>query len=91
MSYLDQSHIAASPTMFARVAQCAAEQGEADPENWTHLHRRTWAAAPDWDDAWAYAEANHPPDPESPPYDPGEDEAVITDQMILSQVQSMLA
>ena len=91
MSYLDQSEIAGNPSMMARVAQCAAQQQVPEPEQWTQDNRRTWAAAPGWDAAWASAQASHPLDPESPTiYDPGADEAVITDAMILSQVQSML-
>ena len=45
-----------------------------------------WAASPGWDAAWESALASHPDEPE---YDPGADEAAITDAMILSQVQSM--
>lgn len=91
MSYLDQSEIAANQAMLARVAQCAAQQGEANPDGWAHEHRRTWASAPGWDAAWASALAGHPPvEGETTLYDPGSDEAVITDGMILSQVQAML-
>jgi hypothetical protein len=93
MSYLQQSEIAANSAMFSRVAQCATQQGEPDPDDWTNINRRVWAAAPGWDDAWASAQAAHesdpPPDIGETPYDPGADEAVITDPMILSQVQSM--
>lgn len=90
MSYLDQSEIGVNPSMTTRVAQCAAQEGEAEPDRWTYEHRREWSAAPGWDAAWASAQASHPPDPEATTaYDPGADEAVITDEMILSQVQSM--
>lgn len=93
MSYLDQSLIANNTAMFERVSQAATEEGETDSDTWTHEHRRVWAAAPGWDDAWASALASHPPpapgDPFTGVYDPGQDEAVITDQMILSQVQAM--
>ena len=88
MTFLVQSEIAANPAMLARVAQCAAKQGEPEPDGWAQLHRRTWAAAPGWDEAWASARASHEGDET---YDPGQDEAVITDPMILSQVQEMLA
>lgn len=93
MSYLGQSEMASNTWLFSRVAQCAATEGESDPEAWTSENRRAWAAAPGWDEAWASAQASHPPDPENPDsqYDPGADEAVITDPMILSQVQSMRA
>ena len=90
MSYLNQDEIASDAYMLARVAQCAAEQGENDPDAWAHQNRRQWAAAPGWDEAWAYAQQTHPPVEGEPPYEPGADEAVITDAMILAQVQAML-
>lgn len=108
MTYLMQNAIAVNLSMQGRVAASAAEQAAlhpaiadtvGDPDSWMYRNRREWAAAPGWDDAWAYALALHPPaepiDPPPPPqmllgYDPGADEAVITDAMILSQVQAML-
>jgi hypothetical protein len=92
MSYLTQDEIANSRSMLARVAQAAAEQDvSGDPDRWTYDNRRDWAAAPGWDDAWESARVSHPDDgdPTTPAYDPGTDEAVITDSMILSQVQAM--
>ncbi len=91
MSYLTQAEIADSATMTARVAQCAATQdlGDGvDPDYWTTAHRRTWAASPGWDAAWESSRASHPG---QATWDPAADEAVITDQMILSQVQAMVA
>jgi hypothetical protein len=94
MSYLDQSEIAANSSMIERVAQCVTAEGQSEPDTWTYQNRRQWAAAPGWDAAWRYAQDTHPapdpPDPSIPPYNPGADEACITDQMILSQVQAML-
>jgi hypothetical protein len=87
MTYLVQSQIAVNQTMFARVAQCAAQQAISEPEVWAQANRRVWAAAPGWDDAWASALASH----DDGLYDPGSDEAVITDGMILGQVQAMEA
>lgn len=89
MTYLVQDEIANAYSMNARVAQCAAQEGESEPEAWTGRTRRTWAAAPGWDAAWVYATETHPPIEGAPPYDPGADEAVITDGMILAQVQIM--
>jgi len=86
MSYLSQAEIAGNGSMMARVAQCAAQQGEADPDAWTSTNRRTWASSPGWDDAWESAQASHAGDRS---YDPGADDAVITDQMILSEVQAL--
>jgi len=84
MSYLTQDEIAGNTAMLNRVAQAAAEEDK--PDEWAYQQRRHWAAAPGWDDAWESARASHPDDED---YDPGTDEAVITDQMILSQVQGM--
>lgn len=87
MSYLTQDEIANNLAMNARVAQAAASEDVPDhPDAWTNEHRRDWAAAPGWSEAWESAWASHPDEPD---YDPGRDEAVITDGMILSQVQVM--
>jgi len=88
MTYLQQADIAQDPWMIQRVAQCAAEESIPDPDEWTALHSREWAAAPGWDDAWASAHIAHEGDVE---YQAGRDEAVITDYMILSQIQTMNA
>jgi len=85
MTYLTQNDIAGNQAMLDRVAQAVASQPEitADPDDWTREHRRTWAAAPGWDAAWESALVA------APASNPGINEAVITDGMILSQVQSM--
>ena len=86
MSYLTQAEIANNGSMNNRVAQAATEEGKGDGDAWAAQNRRAWAAAPGWDDAWESSRASHPDEPE---YDPGADEAVVTDGMILSQIQSM--
>lgn len=86
MSYLTQSHIASNGTMSDRLAQAAATEGFTEPDSWASNNRRTWAASPGWDAAWESALVAHEDDPT---YDPGTDEAVITDGMILSAVQSI--
>jgi len=86
VTYLTQSTISSNQWLTNRVAQCAAEQGIPDPDTWTGTNRRTWAAAPGWAAAWESALVAQGG---NPAYDPGADAAVITDQMILSQVQSM--
>ena len=95
MSYLTQNSIAQSSAMQDRVAQAATSENLQgwDADLWMSTYRRTWAAAPGWDDAWESALVSHPNDPDAPPgtdYNPGLDESVITDSMILSQVQAML-
>ena len=96
MSYLTQTEISGNAAMRNRVAAAAAEQGiDTDPDDWAYANRRDWAAAPGWDAAWESAKVAHPNDPEDPGYiegyDPGADEAVVTDQQILAQVQAMTA
>lgn len=87
MGYLTQDAIANNVSMLNRMAQAAASEGvPGNPDNWVSDRRRQWAAAPGWDAAWESALVSHPDDSE---YDPGADEGVITDGMILSQVQSM--
>lgn len=91
VGYLTQDEIANSTAMLARVAQAAAGEGFSDPERWSFDHRRFWASAPGWDDAWESWKVSHPDDgdPTTLPLDPGRDEGVITDGQILSQVQAM--
>lgn len=90
MTYLSTAQMADNYTMQRRVAVAAAEQNAPgnDPFAWTVENKYEWAAAPGWGPAWDSALASHPDDPE---YDPGADPGVITDPMILSQVQAMLA
>lgn len=87
MSYLTQSIISDDPYMRLRVASCAAQQGCADagidPDAWAVEWRRVWGSSPGWDAAWESAQAGGITDP-------GADPSVITDQMILSQVQAMM-
>lgn len=88
MTYLTQSIIADDGYMRLRVASCAAQQGCAsdagiDPDVWTLEWRRVWASAPGWDAAWESAQ------------EAGRDEIgkwpdVITDLMVLTQVQAMM-
>ena len=86
MSYLTQDEIANNRMMLNRVAQAAAQETvSSDPDRWAYENRRTWAAAPGWSDSWESSKVTHPEED----YDPGSDEAVITDGQILSQVQAM--
>ena len=85
MSYLTQHGISESPAMRNRVAQAAAQEGvSSDPDSWAFNMRRTWASAPGWADAWESYLVGNPG-----VADPGANEAVITDAMILAQVQAM--
>lgn len=78
------ARIATSPEMRARVAACAAQEGEQSPENWSATYAWLWAASPGWGTAWAYAAATGIANPAL-------DEAVITDGMILAAVAKIRA
>lgn len=82
-TYLSIAAIAGDYSMQIRVTACAAQQGEESPEPWTLEHRYNWAAAPGWAAAWDSALAAGNPNPGAAP-------DVITDGMILTQVQAML-
>jgi len=82
--YLTIAVLTESGSMQRRVTACAATEDYAgDPVQWTYDNRYGWAAAPGWAAAWDSAVAGGIADP-------GADPAVITDGMILSQVQGML-
>jgi hypothetical protein len=82
MSYLTVSRIAADPFMRLRCGACAAVEGIPDPENWAFRNSLLLASQPGWSEAWdsALAAGNE---------QPGADEAVITDGMILAAVQAL--
>lgn len=84
MTYLDIAHISESGSLMRRLFAAAASEGEPDPEGFVGTHRWTLAAAPGWAEAWASAEA-------AGNLDPGADPGVITDPMILSEVQAVIA
>ena len=51
---------------------------------WTYQNKWAFSAQPGWDGAYAYAVVANPT------LEPGDNEAVITDGMILSAVQALL-
>ena len=85
MSFSTINLCANDPSFQGRVTACAAAEGAADP-NAEMYARLRWpvAAASDIEAAYASALAADNPDP-------GGDESVITDAMILSAVQAVPA
>lgn len=82
MSYKTQAMLAADNAVSVRVAACAATLGQENPAAWAMEHSWRFSAEPGWDAAYASAlEADDP--------DPGGNEAVITDGMILASVTSI--
>jgi hypothetical protein len=85
MSYWTVSLMALDNDLTQREAAAAAQEGApGNPTQWALDNGLVLAAAPGWDAAYSSALAagvEHP----------GRDEAVITDGMILSAVQAVLA
>ena len=82
-SYLAISAIANDAYMQERVRACFAQQtDDVDVVKTVWDTRYDWAAAPGWGAAWESALAANVEEP-------GKDPGVITDEMILSQVQAM--
>lgn len=78
MSFATIAQCAADSSLTNRIMACAAAEGDHNM-----VGQLVWpiAASSDIEAAYAYALANGNPDP-------GGDETVITDQMILSAVQA---
>lgn len=81
LSYLSQAKLAADQTIILRVTACAVSEGVSDPGYWAQAHAWQFSAQPGWSEAYA----------DSSKEEPGADEDAITDQMILSAVQSLRA
>jgi len=91
MSYHDVWQMTLDSALRGRLAAAASVEAtagatldERDADNWAHVHRYDCCSAPGWGDAWASALAASNPAP-------GADPGVITDSMILSQVQAVIA
>lgn len=82
MSYLTQSRLADDINIRVRVTACVAREGVESPEAGAYEQRWRLSAQPGWDAAYAYAIAIGSEEP-------GLDEAVITDGMILSAAQAL--
>ena len=88
MGYYDVSLLKADTAFLGRVAASYAQEtplGEGiDPDQFATTHAWDYAAAPGFGDAYASALAGGNPSP-------GSDPAVITDGMILSATQAIIA
>jgi len=90
-SFVAIAEIAADAWMGERMRACASQQAHLntwpdDPIEWVSDNRYIWASSPSWGEKWTYAQATHPDDPN---YQPGRDDAVITDADILTTVQTL--
>ena len=80
MTYANIAAITQSVPLNQRITACAAVEGATKPYGeWVSSRIWEFAATPGWADAWAVSDAD----------DPGADENVITDAMILAAVQAI--
>jgi hypothetical protein len=82
MSYKSVADMAESYSLNRRLTAGAAKESIDNPQGWVQSYRYEIASQPGWDAAWDSAVAGGVSDP-------GNDEAVITDGMILSGVQAV--
>ena len=87
MTYRTVADMVDNTSLIRRELAAIAKEGIDPPDPFQYANRWQLASQPGWDAAWDSALAGHPDDPE---YDPGADEGVITDGMILSAVQSLI-
>lgn len=87
MAYQDVVQMASSQSLLARITAAAAGEGRTDPLAWAQANIWALASSPDWDEAWAYANATRTDD-NNP--DTGARPGVINDTMILAAVQGLL-
>jgi len=82
MSYSDVAALASDNDFILRYRAAVAQEGEADPVEWSNEHQWQMAGIPGFGDKYAYAIATGNPRP-------GYDTSVISDPEILSAVQSL--
>jgi hypothetical protein len=87
MSYNDVAALAADTDFRVRIAACYSTErptSAVHPLTWADLYQYTIAGAPGFGDAYASALAGNVENP-------GKDEGVITDAMLLGAVQGLLS
>lgn len=85
MGYYEISHMAGNEDLASRVRACAIqERPDVDPYQWTANNLLQLCTSAGWDEAWTSAEA-------AKVESPGRDTGVISDEMILSATQPLIA
>ena len=82
MAYSDVALLAQDSDFILRTRAAVSQEGEPDPVTWSNEHVWPMAGSPGFGDAYASALAGGI-------YRPGNDQAVISDSMILSAVQAL--
>jgi hypothetical protein len=84
MAYYDVSLMVADYDLNRRIIACAAQElSGVEPVQWVADHAYVICSQPGWAEAWSSAIASSVPNP-------GRDEGVITDGMILSATQAVI-
>lgn len=83
MTYWDTSELSEDGDFRKRTTAAAADEANPAPEQWAFAERWRMAAAPGFSAAYGYAVLAGTPNP-------GRDEAVISDAMILAQYQYLV-
>lgn len=83
MTYNTVADMVDSASLIRREFAGIAKEGIDPPEGWQYEHRWKLASQPGWDAAWDSAVAGGIADP-------GADDGVITDGMILSAIQTLV-
>lgn len=84
MAYSDIALLSSDNDFIQRTRACAVTEGEPDPVAWAGAHQWQMAAAPGFGDAYSSAIVNGI-------VRPGNEQSVISDPQILSQVQLLRA
>jgi len=82
MAYSDIALLTTDNDFIFRIRACSSTEGELDPIQWTADHIWQMASMPGFGEKYAYALANGVARP-------GNDQSVISDNDILSAVQSL--
>lgn len=88
MSYSSIAEMAASKSLLARIAACAASEGVFGPIAWANGNMWEIVASPGWGDKWAYASDNWQVNANP---DFGARTDVISDGDVLAAVQALVA
>ena len=89
MTYQTIALIQRDPSIRDRVSACVSKEGVSpSPEQWVADHAWQLAARDGWADEWEAAKAANT---SAENYEPGGDERAITDAMILTAVQEIVA
>lgn len=92
MSYLAHAKITEDPYIIMRVKACVSSKGVLNAHEWTMRHIWSIAASPGWAEAYgALLDGEDTTDPAAWGGSIGADPNVITDSMILSAVDSVIA